>query len=118
MSKDGWLPPGVETYMIPGNRPEDEEVEIVMLFSRGEIDLLTSWIEQKKLCKEEETAELFWTIKNIVDQFDEKDCESKAIIERLQEENKQLRFDKNACLKEIKKLVELNQDNILEEETK
>ena len=24
MSKDGTLPPGVEAYMIPGNRPEDE----------------------------------------------------------------------------------------------
>lgn len=23
MSKDGYLPPGVEEYMIPGNRPED-----------------------------------------------------------------------------------------------
>ena len=27
MSRDGYLPPGVETWMIPGNRPEDEEWE-------------------------------------------------------------------------------------------
>lgn len=27
MSKDGTLPPGVEAYMIPGNRPEDEDWE-------------------------------------------------------------------------------------------
>lgn len=27
MSRDGYLPPGVETWMIPGNRPQDEEWE-------------------------------------------------------------------------------------------
>ena len=27
MSRDGYLPPGVESYMIPGNRPEDELYE-------------------------------------------------------------------------------------------
>jgi len=27
VSRDGYLPPGVETWMIPGNRPEDEEWE-------------------------------------------------------------------------------------------
>lgn len=27
MSRDGYLPPGVESYMIPGNRPEDDHHE-------------------------------------------------------------------------------------------
>ena len=27
MSKDGYLPPGCETNMIPGNRPEDLRIE-------------------------------------------------------------------------------------------
>lgn len=27
MSKDGYLPPGVEEWMIPGNRPEDYRYE-------------------------------------------------------------------------------------------
>ena len=31
------LPPGVTESMIPGNRPEDEEVEISLILTKGDI---------------------------------------------------------------------------------
>ena len=32
------LPPGVTDSMIPGNRPEDREVEVTLVLSVGDID--------------------------------------------------------------------------------
>ena len=34
------LPPGVTDSMIPGNRPEDEEVEITITLCKGELDYI------------------------------------------------------------------------------
>mgnify|MGYP000335402426 CR=1 FL=1 len=36
------LPPGVTESMIPGNRPEDEEVEVTITLIRGDIDEILS----------------------------------------------------------------------------
>ena len=31
-------PPGVTESMIPGNRPEDQEVEVTIVLTKGDID--------------------------------------------------------------------------------
>ena len=36
------LPPGVTESMIPGNRPEDEEVEVTITLTKGDIDEILS----------------------------------------------------------------------------
>ena len=37
------LPPGVTESMIPGNRPEDQEIECVIYLSQHEIDDLKNY---------------------------------------------------------------------------
>lgn len=40
------LPPGVNERMIPGNRPEDQEVEVELVLTVGDLDALERWGNQ------------------------------------------------------------------------
>lgn len=65
------LPPGVTEGMIPGNRPEDEEIEITMIFSRGEIDELRQYNQIQMQLPVTSRHELWVTVSNMVEQFDD-----------------------------------------------
>lgn len=70
------LPPGVTDSMIPGNRPEDQEIEVPMIFSVGEIDALRAYnIAQHKM-EVSHRHELWTIILNMVDQFDDEETNS------------------------------------------
>lgn len=74
MNKFGWdLPPGVTENMIPGNRPEDEEVDVTinLTLNKGIINDLVcngitadSWDEVR-----------MWFIENIQKQYADKELE-------------------------------------------
>ena len=64
------LPPGVTEAMIPGNRPEDQEVEIVMVFTEGEIKDLRQFYEYQQSLPIEGRHLLWPTVENLVEQFD------------------------------------------------
>lgn len=64
------LPPGVTEAMIPGNRPEDQEIEIVMLFTQGEIDELRQFHEHQQLLPIANRHPLWATVANMIDHFD------------------------------------------------
>jgi len=42
------LPPGVTNSMLPGSRPEDEEIEFYVLLTKGEVQDLSYWYSDKK----------------------------------------------------------------------
>jgi hypothetical protein len=69
------LPPGVTESMIPGNRPEDQEVEITMIFSVGEIDALRSYNDAQHKIEIPHRHELWDIVSNMIDQFDDEDVE-------------------------------------------
>ena len=64
------LPPGVTDSMIPGNRPEDQEIETDMIFTCGEIEQLQRFNETQLKLPLAERHELWATVSNIVEQFD------------------------------------------------
>lgn len=40
------LPPGVTESMIPGNRPEDQEIEVTIILTNGEIDDIVNFNDE------------------------------------------------------------------------
>jgi len=70
------LPPGVTESMIPGNRPEDREVECVICLSVGEIEMLQDWRDREtRLMQQLTPHELYNTIDGILDQINESEKE-------------------------------------------
>lgn len=65
------LPPGVSEYDIPGNRPEDEEVEITMIFTRGDIDELRRYNDIQMSLPISQRHELWAIVLNMTEQFDD-----------------------------------------------
>jgi len=65
------LPPGVTESMIPGNRPEDEEVEI--LLTLGDIQILSDFAHNPALPDGVQNI-----INNILEQVDE---EEEVVVE-------------------------------------
>ena len=41
------LPPGVSEHDLPGSRPEDQEVELTIVLSKGEIDDLRRFNDEQ-----------------------------------------------------------------------
>ena len=64
------LPPGVTEGSLPGNRPEDAEIEVTIVFLQYEIDQLIKWSKKQSLLPYLEQHELFATIANIADQLE------------------------------------------------
>ena len=65
------LPPGVTDSMIPGNRPEDREVEIVLVLSISEIEDLKKYNEEQQKIDIKKRDNFSFTIENIIEQLDE-----------------------------------------------
>lgn len=65
------LPPGVTDDMIPGNRPEDQEVETWMIFSVGEIEALRIYNDTQQKIGVAQRHELWDIISNMIEQFNE-----------------------------------------------
>jgi len=65
------LPPGVTESMLPGNRPEDEEIEVFLVFTRGEIDDLKRFYHKEFVKARENQHWLMSTVTNIIEQFGE-----------------------------------------------
>jgi len=56
--------------MIPGNRPEDQEIEVTLILSVGEIDDLKRFVCDKKYYKNDKNFCL--TIEDIVEQIEDR----------------------------------------------
>lgn len=67
------LPPGIVESMLPGNRPEDKEIEVVMIFTQGEIDDLRNFHENQYGLELSVQHELAYIVANIIEQFDKDD---------------------------------------------
>lgn len=65
------LPPGVTDSMIPGNRAEDEEIDIPVFFCVGEIDDLISFREDQNKLTKEKQSDILYLIDNILEQLEE-----------------------------------------------
>ncbi len=65
------LPPGVTENMIPGNRPEDEEVEIVMNFTKGDISNLRYYYHEQIKKPRQNRHELWAIVENMIELFSE-----------------------------------------------
>ena len=52
MSDNDNLPPGVTESMLPGNTPEDQEVEIVLVLNQWMVDKIVEFIAQRKGVKD------------------------------------------------------------------
>ena len=65
------LPPGVSESMIPGNRPMDQETEITLIFTTGEIDELKQYVDYQRKLPKSERHELWEIIENMLDQVKE-----------------------------------------------
>lgn len=65
------LPPGVTESMLPGNRPEDEEVEVALVFTKGEIDDLKRFYYKEFVKERAARHYLYTTVVNIIEQFNE-----------------------------------------------
>jgi len=76
MSSD--LPPGVTESMIPGNRPEDEAVEVTITLTRGDIDgILNGYVFNKEMIWDDivEQVEYLFNKEMIWDEIEEEgDC--------------------------------------------
>ena len=69
------LPPGVSEWMIPGNTPDDEEVEVCFVLTIGDInDLYYLKGKQDKL-PQHKRHELYPLLCGIIEQLDEQEKE-------------------------------------------
>lgn len=63
------LPPGVSDSMIPGNRPEDRDIEVTIGITFGDLDTMEQFI---LYCDTHgEKNNLYLAIRDIVDQIHE-----------------------------------------------
>ena len=65
------LPPGVTDSMIPGNRPEDREVEVILYLSVGEIDALIYYNERQQALEVNKRNEIWYIIEDIAEQLED-----------------------------------------------
>ena len=72
MSRDGYLPPGVEYHDLPGERPEDQEVDVELTMTVGDIEELRLFIEVRRIGGSDAAkTDLYHTIKSMLQQIDE-----------------------------------------------
>jgi len=72
------LPPGINENDLPGNRPEDQEIETIIIFTQGEIDALKRYNDIQMRLRISSRHELWDIISNIVEQLEEQE-EPKSI---------------------------------------
>ena len=64
-------PPGVSDDMIPGNRPEDQEVECLIILTAGDIEDMKMYVESERKKPVTERRRVFYAIENILEQIDD-----------------------------------------------
>lgn len=68
----GWdLPPGVTPGMLPGNRPEDDEIEIPIVFLYSDIRDLHDFAEREKALPQKDRDDLLWFVEDLLEQIEE-----------------------------------------------
>jgi len=68
----GWdLPPGIAPEMLPGNRPEDDQIEIPIVFLRSDIDDLRNFVEREKTLLPRDRDNLLWFVEDLLGQIGE-----------------------------------------------
>ena len=63
------LPPGVTEGMLPGNRPEDQEVELTLIFTVGEIEDLRDYYDDQMKESHENRSSIWYVIENMLEQL-------------------------------------------------
>ena len=65
------LPPGVTDSMLPGNRPEDQENEVILILSVGEIKDIRCELENQMAKGRNERSLIWYVLENIDEQLRE-----------------------------------------------
>ena len=65
------LLPGVTVNMIPGNRPEDEEIEVCLVLTVGEIEDLECELNNLMDQPENKRSPVWTVLENILEQIKE-----------------------------------------------
>jgi len=64
------LPPGITDAMLPGNRPEDQEVEVFLVLTVGEIEDLQCELQNQMDVPPEKRSPVWYVLENILEQFE------------------------------------------------
>ena len=64
-------PPGVSDNMIPGNRPEDQEIECMIILTIGDMEDMEMYVERERKKPVTERQRIFYVIDSILEQIDE-----------------------------------------------
>jgi hypothetical protein len=69
--KGGDMKQTVTEYMIPGNRPEDEEIEIPIVLTIEEIDELRRYVEEQLQLPLSKQQNISYILESIVNQLED-----------------------------------------------
>lgn len=75
------LPPGVTDSMLPGNRPEDQEVIATIVFTVGEIQEFYQFAQEQKKVHLNQRSNLGFAVIELVDQLGAEGALRKAGID-------------------------------------
>jgi len=64
-------PPGVTDNMIPGNRPEDQEIDYFITFTMEDIEDMELYVEAERKKPTTERCRVFYVIENFLKQIDD-----------------------------------------------